>query len=341
MSTLAKKYIVFNLLSIVITYILVRTNQLNNIWTVLGGYICLVLLFRILELLLNIGLAFLRFAYNDFLGNSILINATVYFRYGILKHFNLGDDLNFTLLQILTKKHISILRSSFLKYYSSRKRPDYLVIGSTITFLTTPHTIIWGAGVIDNKEPLKVNPCKVLAVRGPLTRKYLLEHGVYCPEVYGDPGLLVSKVYRPNVQKKYKYGFVPHYLEFNNPIFDKFKKDSNCLFIRMSGYDNWKSVMDMLNSCDYIISSSLHGLIFAESYSIPSLWIQVTNNIRGGAFKYKDYYASIGLRNMSPFVLKDNTTIKDIEQGIQSYKSGTINLEPLVKSAPFTLIFNK
>lgn len=43
-----------------------------------------------------------------------------------------------------------------------------------------------------------------------------------------------------------------------------------------------------------IISSSLHGIIFCHSYSIPVCSIKVSDNITGGNFKYIDYYKSIG-----------------------------------------------
>lgn len=60
---------------------------------------------------------------------------------------------------------------------------------------------MWGAGVIDDAKELPAHPKKVLAVRGPLSRKYLLDRGIECPAVYGDPALLVPKVYHPSVTK--------------------------------------------------------------------------------------------------------------------------------------------
>lgn len=76
-----------------------------------------------------------------------------------------------------------------------------MIIGSSLTLLCNSESIVWGAGVIDNAEELLAHPKKVLAVRGPLSRQYLLERGIECPAVYGDPALLVPKVYNPSIEK--------------------------------------------------------------------------------------------------------------------------------------------
>ena len=80
---------------------------------------------------------------------------------------------------------------------------------------TKPNSIIWGTGCID-KGMIGEKPSKVYAVRGPLTREELLKKGIECPEVYGDPALLYPMIYNPKVEKKYKWGIIPHYIEFES-----------------------------------------------------------------------------------------------------------------------------
>ena len=52
-----------------------------------------------------------------------------------------------------------------------------------------------------------------------------------------------------------------------------------------------KDVVNAISRCNYVISSSLHGLIVADSLKIPNLWVKSSDSIIGGEFKYHDYYS--------------------------------------------------
>ena len=267
--------------------------------------------------------------------NTVLLNATIYFRYGKMVHYNWGDDMNYFFLKELLHLPTAVYGYSFLrKKCGLSRRDNYLVIGSTITMLTTPDTVVWGAGVVDEKEPLPALPKKVLAVRGPLTRQYLLSKGVECPEIYGDPILLLRYFYNPTIDKKYKIGIIPHYADYDDEKFNTLRNDSRVLFINMKGYANWRDVVNHILSCEYIISSSLHGLIVSEAYSIPNLWIKVSDKIRGGEFKYQDYFQSIGVINASPFCLQSGVTFDELWEKKDEYIKGRVELQSLINSAP-------
>ena len=165
-----------------------------------------------------------------------------------------------------------------------------MVIGSSLTLLCNSETIVWGAGIIDDTKDLPTHPKKVLAVRGPLTRQYLLDKGIECPAIYGDPALLVPKVYYPSIEKRYKLGIIPHYSDYDSPLLDKLKQDPDVLFIKMEGYHKWTDVVDMILSCESIVSSSLHGLILSEAYQIPNCWIEIKGKLLGGHFKFHDFF---------------------------------------------------
>lgn len=129
---------------------------------------------------------------------SIMVNVSMEQIGNTVAHHNVGDDINFYLVQKLSGKKVFNL-VDVLNVFSLK---PVMCIGSVIDWMTTHDSVIWGTGVRDNSNELKTKPFKVLAVRGPLTRQYLLKNGVKCPEIYGDPALLLPNIYPPYMFKK-------------------------------------------------------------------------------------------------------------------------------------------
>lgn len=271
----------------------------------------------------------------------VLINGFVFYEQDKVRHENWGDDINYYFLREIIQR--PILMYNRISLANRLKLKNYLVIGSTIDMLCKKNTEIWGAGIIDENKPLRVKPFKVHAVRGPLTRKKLLEEGVECPEVYGDPALLIPNYYKPYVKKKYSIGFIPH--RSNLDSIDDFTVDGvrlserrDVLIIDLSEYDKWTDIVDQICSCENILSGSLHGVIMAEAYGIPNLWIEFGKSLIGGHFKFHDFFLSIGRDRETPYIIKDHELhIIDIKKELSSWQPGIINLQPLIDSAPFPI----
>ena len=123
---------------------------------------------------------------------------------------NWGDDVNIPLIRALTGKKCVLRHATLFDNVE-----NLLCIGSIIEGFTDPYSIIWGSGAMHGRDVMQCSPKTVLAVRGPLTRKDLLSKGIDCPEIYGDPALLLPFFYRPKVKKQYKLGVVPHYADYD------------------------------------------------------------------------------------------------------------------------------
>lgn len=175
------------------------------------------------------------------------------------------------------------------------KNGKILAIGSAMLF-TKPDDLVWGAGVIREGE-VGVTPKKVYAVRGPLTRSQMMKKGIEVPEVYGDPALLFPRIYDPSrvVAKKWKLGIIAHYIDYTDPNvvarLNELEEQGVRIINITAGAFHF---IDELVSCEMVVSSTLHGLIMADAYSIPNARIKLTDKITGGDFKYLDYYQSIG-----------------------------------------------
>lgn len=246
------------------------------------------------------------------------------------KSRNWGDALPPVLVELLTHKKPKVfdLRED---YSPDDRKPAYLTVGSVLEYCDK-NVIVWGSGFIDRESQIKGKPKAVCAVRGPLSREKLLELGVNCPEIYGDPALLLPRFYNPTVKKKYKLGIVPHYVDRKNELLQPFFAEDKVKIINMLDREIYEVVDDIL-SCEAIASSSLHGLIVADAYNIPSLWLEFSDKIIGKGFKFLDYYKSIGRKESKPFVV---TKLINVVQILKNTKSGiNIDLDLLQSACPF------
>ncbi len=274
--------------------------------------------------------------------HPVIINAFVFYdERGRVRKENWGDDINYYFLRDIVKRPLVLVNRTSLAFRLELR--NYLVIGSTIDMLCRRNTEVWGAGIIDGSKPLQMKPTKVHAVRGPLTRNKLLAEGVDCPEIYGDPALLTALYYRPNITRRCKYGIISHVsnLALLENMLIEGEPLSQCedvLIINMRQYVHWHDIIDQVCACEAILSSSLHGLIIAEAYRIPNVWIEFGKPLIGGHFKFHDFFLSIQRDRTAPVSIVGNTLpLQEIEHEINDWNPGIINLQPLFKSCPFEL----
>lgn len=158
---------------------------------------------------------------------------------------------------------------------------------------TQPNDIVWGTGCI-LPNSIGKNPKKVYAVRGPLTQKELTYRGIECPKIYGDPALLFPQIYNPQRQIKYKYGIIPHYIDYTDKYALNIIKHLELQGVKVINItDNTFDFIDSLLSVEKVLSSTLHGLIAADAYGIPNIKINLSNKLVGGNFKFNDYFQSV------------------------------------------------
>ena len=262
-----------------------------------------------------------------------IIKLRIFRKYFLLVYWyksnrNFGDELNKILLKSISGKKVIFVNP---KNFKSK---HLLSIGS-ILGSANEGSIIWGSGLISKNVKLSQKPKKIYAVRGPLTRKELFNQGIECPEVYGDPGLLIPKYYNPSIKKEFEIGIIPHYVDKENLLLNNFKKNKKIKIIDIQDKDPYRFINNVL-SCKNIASSSLHGIIIADAYKIPSLWLEFSNNITGDNFKFFDYFMSVKKNILQPFKIKSNTTFSDLLENVCN-EEVNIDLDLLLNNFPNNL----
>lgn len=205
---------------------------------------------------------------------------------------NVGDDVSPIVVEHILKSHGVDINASI-----PTKR--LLAIGSILHF-AQDGDCIWGSG-INGKIPAISHNFKsidVRAVRGPLTRNFLLNREIDTPEIYGDPAILLPlilprELFFPIGEENYRVDFliIPHMSENLEPY--KRFGENRILSPSTPAIEFIKKLL----TANLVVSSSLHGIIIAEAYGIPAIWLKGNN--KEHEIKYKDYYLG-SKRNSDP-----------------------------------------
>lgn len=179
--------------------------------------------------------------------------------------------------------------------------------------VTSRPVIVWGSGFLQYppiKQPHIMRNFKVLALRGLYTRRILEKYGLMSSKeqvAYGDPGLLFAKLFDINTKKEYEWGVIPHMYDADLGWWDRIQQAMSKIGVRAHMIDAREDpvkVVSEIAKCERLMSSSLHGLIVADSLGIPSLHLGLsTLEFPQVDFelKFRDYYSALG-EEMPPII---------------------------------------
>lgn len=169
-------------------------------------------------------------------------------------------------------------------------RGKLLTIGSNHHWIR-PYDTVAGAG---SMYPVRFQPAssaRIISLRGPLTWELLGR-----PDIvgFGDPGLLASQLaleLPAEREQECNYGnafaLVPHVSEVD------YYKSLKLNFSVIDPRDDPVAVCAQIAQFEFIISSSLHGIVVADSFGIPSVWVERCVK-KAGLHKFLDYFLSVG-----------------------------------------------
>lgn len=151
---------------------------------------------------------------------------------------------------------------------------------------------------------------RVLALRGPLTAK-----GVPGEYVLGDPGLLAGELVQIET-KLYDLCIIPHWSDKTLGVDPRFTKYPHVVIDPSA--DPLMIIRTIAQSAK-VVSSSLHGLILADSLGMPRHFEATAHwDKEGGFFKVRDHDAAVGL----PFLIgehqeADENRVADLKTGLK------------------------
>ena len=190
-------------------------------------------------------------------------------------------------------------------FCTSNDKSDIVVAGTLLQWLTRDYQgYIAGAGGDNHVYDFK--NAHILAVRGKLTLNNFTS--INNNTVLGDPGLLMPLIYNGSKEKEWQLGIVPHFVDYEHPFIEKIMNrcKGRCKIINVRR--DPKDVINEITACNYIVSSSLHGLIIADAYGIPNIRIVIKETMPSEFYDYKfdDYYSIFNYRHV-PIEITDST----------------------------------
>lgn len=249
---------------------------------------------------------------------------------------NSGDQLNRLIIKELWGKTI---------VYSKSTHCELLGIGSILDFIcrlpdknlsgklwsrlrrvlaSDAPCHVWSSGFMcyNNILPIEFIRKNVVfrAVRGKLSKALaggIIGAPVSC-SVFGDGGLLSSLILK-KIEKKYPLSIVPHWREMSDVQILKLLenyRNAHLVDIRKDPME----VISEIASSDAVLSSSLHGLVIADSFNIPNRHVIVSKEIQTiQKFKYADYYSAFDLPH-EPVDILSGDSCPDFNGIIDNYK---------------------
>ncbi|GAA1861817.1 polysaccharide pyruvyl transferase family protein [Myceligenerans crystallogenes] len=205
---------------------------------------------------------------------------------------NFGDWLS-----PLVLRHYGGHPLQFLEPAAPVSRPHLLSVGSIGRFIK-PRSIVVGTGISSDDITLEPKATYV-SLRGPITAERVRESGGPDVTSFGDPGLLLSRIYpvdRDAAATNGRVALVRHFTHANLPVV--LPDDWDELSVLMSAPEDVRAFVARLGEYDAVVTSAMHVMIACHSYGIPCALVVFSGmegTVHGNGVKYRDYSLGAGL----------------------------------------------
>lgn len=219
-----------------------------------------------------------------------------------MDYLNIGDALSPVMVALLSGRDVQ-------RVPTKSKSLRMACVGTIGHGFSGGEVHFWGTGASlwsnpsaprSDWKPFEITPDSrflVRATRGPVSERILTGAEEGTVGVYGDPVWLLPRFYRPEIPKKWKLGVIVHLSELSDRASEAHVRPE---LIRYQVPEALRDDIHLINTvspirvgaigekldeilaCERIVSTSLHGLVFAESYGVPCLhFAQGNSRVRG------------------------------------------------------------
>lgn len=211
---------------------------------------------------------------------------------------NVGDRINPHLVEAVSGRRV--------KHVLTQEGPHVLGLGSVMGW-ATELSQVWGSGVMHPDPDLGVGAARksnLHALRGKLTHVELRRAGLDVGDVpLGDPGFLAPRLLgiERDSDPDERIGLACHYTDRYHPVLRRMMAEDGVCDLDVLGLP--RDFLRQMAGCKAVISTSLHGLVFAEALGIPNLWLTAGCGISGGEFTFHDWFSTTREPQRDPHAL--------------------------------------
>lgn len=220
------------------------------------------------------------------------------------------------------------------------RTPALATAGSIAGWLEQSGSALWGSGLMGPlAEDILVRlrgleQVRVHAVRGRNTRAELLRKtGWDVPAIYGDPALLLPRFLPASGGTGGGIAVVPH-LDHRGCMENSSGPGITLVDVR----EGVETVAGRIASAEVCISTSLHGIIVAQAYGVPWVWLRVSDRlISGDRYKFEDFFTTLDAAAVSTADVPSRALTPQLMERLAARAALpelTIDLEPLLESFP-------
>jgi hypothetical protein len=176
------------------------------------------------------------------------------------------------------------------------KQKCFLSQGGTLSYaIVGDH--VWGAGATSSKLSKVSASLDISSVRGSDTEAALRKSVSSIPQLpHGDPAFLLPYLHRDYLineasEKRLlstsRFCYIPSEADDERVVSGRLPSGVSLLSTKLPS----EQALETLQRCDFVASSSLNGIILADSLGIPTKWLQIKKQ-EEHAFELADYFSS-------------------------------------------------